>query len=67
MNELFAVISGMIAGGCLFIIAVRSGMPLFGSIISQEAKKNLEPLDKILALVALIFFVICMMLVLTTY
>ena len=67
MSELFAVISGVISGGCLFIIAVRSGMPLFGSIISQEAKQNLEPLDKFLAIVALIFFVICMMLLLTTY
>lgn len=67
MSELFAVVSGIISGGCLFIIAVRSRMPLFGSIISKEAKNNLEPLDKLLALVALIFFVICMMLVLTTY
>lgn len=67
MSELFAVISGMISGGCLLIIAVRSGMPLFGSIISQEAKKNLETLDKLLALAALVFFVICMMLVLTIY
>ncbi len=67
MSEFFAVIFGMISGSCLFIIALRSGMPLFGSIVSKEVKKKLDATDKTLAFVALCFFIICMILVVNTY
>ncbi len=67
MREFFTVISGLISGGCLFIIALRAGLPFFGSVVSQEAKKKLDPIDKLLALTALIFFVVCMSLVLFSF
>ena len=67
MNELFAVISGVISGACLLIIALRAGLPLFGSIVSSEVKKEMDSFDKFLSLVAFVFFIICMLLLVLSY
>ena len=67
MNEIFATVSGIISGGCLLAIAIRSRMPFFGSIISQKSKKNLDFVDKILSFFAFIFFIICMVLTMLMY
>lgn len=63
MIEIFAIISGIIAGACLMAIAIRKKLPLIGTILSPKLKEELDATDKKLALAALFFFLLCIVFV----
>lgn len=65
--KIIAFILAVVTGICLFIIACRSGMPMFGSIISEEVHKEIDQFDKKLAIAALISFVLCVIFLVSSF
>jgi hypothetical protein len=69
--EGLAILFGVIAGGCLAIIGLRcqfkSKLPLFGAILSKELPLPIDKADKILAITALVSFLIFLFFVVNTY
>ena len=59
MAEVLAVVSGVISGGCLMVIVLRKRLPFIGSIASPKLKEPLDATDKRLALMSLVFFLVC--------
>ena len=52
----FLIISGL----CLTAIGLRNNPKLFGWILSSKLNKNIDSMNKYLALTALIFFILAM-------
>jgi hypothetical protein len=65
MNEL-AMIFGGVSGACLLAIAIRHRVPLFGALISEKIKVDLDQTDGRLAAASALFFVACVLVLIST-
>jgi hypothetical protein len=50
----------LIAFMCLLVIVIRAKPPLWGGMRSKEMQKDLDNKDKLLAIIAAVFFIIAM-------
>jgi hypothetical protein len=67
MCEMLAVLSGAISGACLATIALRKKLPLIGTLASPRVKVPLDRTDRRLALISLVFFLLCLAFVAVLY
>ena len=69
--EILSIFFAVIAGGCLAIIQLRMHfkykVPLVGGLLSKEVRQPMEQMDKVLAITALVSFLICLFFVAITY
>ena len=56
ISLIFAILSGV----CLFCIAIKNKIPLWGGIVSPSIRLKLDKVDRCLAILALLFFLICL-------
>lgn len=63
--SVLAIFFGLLAGCCLAGIALRwhfnKGVPIFGSILSPKIHDELDVVDKRLAIIAGIAFLLCIL------
>lgn len=55
-----AIFFGLASGCCLFVIQMRKKLPLWGSLLSPKINLVLDSKDKILLVLALVLFVLCL-------
>lgn len=60
MSAIFAIFSGAVSGVCLLAIIARKKLPLVGTLASPKLKIEIDSTDKRLAIVSLVFFILCM-------